>query len=156
MEQHIYHGGTATPESVAGALITHFAHDPQIRAQQVGSGESFLVQIGPIAHPDRPTLTLAAHRLPATEPHAGDLAVSLGVQQWMSEEVVGFSGMAGIIELLFTRWGQNTLLWPIHEITEHGALAQQIWAVVDSTLTAQGGTLIDQQTLVHPHLDEPI
>ena len=151
MEQRIYRGGSGTPESLADFLIQHFQQDPHLRAQKIGSGNSLIVQIGRQDRSDRPALTVAIHR--STE-NDSDIVVTFGAQNWISDGMIGYAVMMGLIAILFTPWALFALLWPLLRLADHGDLPGEIWSLVETYLVGQGATPAGVQTLEHPHLGQ--
>src|SRR5262245_56077163 len=102
MTQRIYHGDV-TPESLADYLVEQYDSRPDMHAQKVGSGDSFIVQIaqGEHAREKEHALSIAMHRAPGDSP---GLAVTRGQQQWLTPGMAGYTAMMGLIALLVTPW----------------------------------------------------
>ena len=151
MEQRTYRGGNGTPESLADFLIQHFEQDPHLRAQKIGQGNSLIVQIGRKDRRDRPALTVAIHRSAEND---SDVVVTLGAQNWISNEMIGYGVMMGLIAVLVTPWALFALLWPLLHMMDHGDLPGEIWNLVETYMVGQGAIPAGIQTLEHPHLGQ--
>ncbi len=149
MEQRIYHG-TVTPQALADYLVQHYNSQEKMRAQRIGEGDNLVVQVGyDHDHKDiRNAITIGIHPAPG---NAGDLAVTMGEQQWITPQLAGYAVMMGLVGLLVTPWALFALLWPVSELFAAHALPGDIWNTIEVFTMTQGAVAGPPQTLTHPH-----
>src|SRR5579859_3921066 len=150
MEQRIYHGGNATPDSLADFLVQNeFQFGRRWVVQKLGQGNSVMVQIGrEHSRYTEPVVSLAIARTPDNE----NIAVTIGEQQWIHSGVIGYGAMGSLIGLLFTPWALFGLLYPARRYLEGEMIPGELWNLVDTFVIGQGGMLVQQQDISHPHM----
>ncbi len=149
MEQRIYHGEHITPDGLAQYLVQNYSQlGRRWVVQKFGEGNSVLVQIGrEHSRYTEPGVTLGIARTPDNE----NIAVTMGEQQWIHSGAVGYAAMGSLIGLLFTPWALFGLLYPARHYLEGEMVPGQLWNMVDTFIIGQGGMLVQQHDISHPH-----
>lgn len=149
MEQRIYHGNI-TPEALADYLVQTYNSQEKMRAQRIGQGDNLVVQIGyDHDHKEiRNAITIGIHPAPGS---AGDLAVTMGEQQWITPQLAGYAVMMGLVGIMVTPWALFALIWPVSELFAAHALPGDIWNTIEVFTIGQGAVTGPAQTLTHPH-----
>ncbi len=151
MEQRIYHG-TITPDGLAQHLVDEFDPKPNVQAQKLGRGETFLVQLGGGDTPDqvRRAVTLAIAQADDGLP---GVKVTLGEQQWINNEQAGHVAFWTLLGAIFTPWALFMLIFPLKDLVEDLSEVgpERIWNSVELYCASQGATLNMSTTLAHPH-----
>jgi hypothetical protein len=149
MEQRVYHG-RLTVDGLADFLVQKFDPQENLQAQKLGAGDSCAVQIGQGDTPAdiRNAITVGITR--ATDAEEG-VAVTIGQQQWIRPEMIGYAAVIGLIGVLITPWALFGLLWPLQHMLSATALPGMIWSEVEAYALSQGATLARSEDLRHPH-----
>ena len=163
MQQRTYQGNISA-EEMADFLVQHYAHDQglpknmtaliqhDIQAQKVGEGQSFLVQIGHGKDPGQMrhiALTVAIGSAPNGPP---GVVVAMGQRHWITPDELKNAALWVVLGVLFSPFALFGLLWPLSDIYSDSTLPNDIWDTVDVYAAGQGATLLETQTLEHPHL----
>jgi hypothetical protein len=129
MEQRIYYG--IQPNDLARTLVAHF-HRGNLRAQQIGSGQSIAVQIATTNRPSSGGQTALSISLQAVE---DGVAVKVGQQAWY-----GVAASLGVSAFTVLRnpLGLISRLDDIAQDIEYLQLSEEVWKVIDSTARAIG------------------
>ncbi len=154
IKQHIYHGGSATAESLADFLVQQYEHDQRWQAQKLGEGKSFIVQVArrDPDHASEKALTIGI--TPSSET-ASDLTVTMGSQEWLHSNISGYGVVGTLIGALFTPWALFGLIWPITEALSGHSRPEQTWELIDTYMLSKGASLAQQQDLTHPYHEPP-
>ena len=149
MEQRVYRG-SVSPEELAATLIATYDPQPDLQAQQIGHGDTILVQIGEGDTPDkiRHAVTVGIAR---TSDGAPGIVVTMGQRQWISSDEAKHAAFWGLISLLITPWALFMLLWPLSEAISSSSLPGDIWNLIETHVQAQGVTVSESRLLTHPH-----
>jgi hypothetical protein len=149
MEQRIYYG-EVLPAELAGHLVQQYDPQPDLQAQQLGEGDSLLVQIGRGDQPEKLShaVTVAITRAPEG---ASGLVVTMGQQQWLTPSMAGYAAMMGLISVLVTPWALFALIWPISHMLGSATLPGDIWNSIDLYMASRGASRGPDQPLAHPH-----
>ena len=149
MEQRIYHAPNITPDNLADFLIQNHMQMRRWIGQKFGSGNSVMVQIGRERHHEiEPAVSVGITRPPDDE---GNITVTLGEQQWMNPNMVSHAAMTAAVGVLYTPWALFALLHPARHLLMGEVVPSQFWNTVETYIISQGGTLLQQQNLTHPH-----
>ncbi len=130
--QRIYHG-TITPVDVSRSLFAAFNRG-NFRAQQIGSGDKIIVQIG--TRPNAPSGGQTAITV-SIQSHQDGIIVQIGQQNWW-----GVAASLGKTALFALRNPLN-LLHRIDDLAqdiESIKLIDQIWQVIDQTARSLNST----------------
>src|SRR5436305_13824977 len=102
MDQRVF-SGNVTPEGMADFLVGQFQGKENHRAQKVGQGASYLVQIQYGDHEEINPLTVVIADATASGQGPG-VVVTMGNQQWITPELASHGLMMGLLSLLATPW----------------------------------------------------
>ena len=150
MKQRVYHGDVQ-PEALADFLVQQYDPQQNLHAQKLGTGDSFIVQIG---HGDKferekgHALSIAITRAPGDAP---GVAVTIGQQQWLTPGMAGFAAMMGLIALMITPWALFALIWPASHVIETAFMPGSVSDNIDTFMASKGAVLDREQELAHPH-----
>lgn len=150
VKQRVYHGDVQ-PEALADYLIQQYDPQQNIHAQKLGSGDSFIVQIGHGDDPEREkghALSVAITRSPGEAP---GVAVTIGQQQWLTPGMAGYAAMMGLIALMVTPWVLFALIWPASHVIETAFMPSGVWNSIDTFMASKGAVLDREDELAHPH-----
>jgi hypothetical protein len=148
MEQRIYRGNL-TPEELADHLVNHFDPQNDLQAQKIGSGGSFVVQIGRGDVPKDIRHAVSLGISPA--PDGPGVAVTMGRQQWISPGSATGAAALAMVSVMVTPWALFGLLWPLSDAIGRQSLPRDVWEVVDVFAGSRGAILAGTQELTHPH-----
>jgi hypothetical protein len=149
MQQKIYKGQLSALE-LAGYLVRHFDPLPNVQAQQVGKEEVYIVQIGQgdVIEKIHQAISIT---ITTNEADPGGLIVTMGTQRWITPTMLGGAALGGLMALLVTPWALFMLLWPLRDAIAGMGLPEEIWNRVELGVASQGGVLVEDRTLKHPH-----
>jgi hypothetical protein len=149
MEQRIYNAGSATPDGLADFLAQNYYHRRWV-AQKLGTDRSVMVQIGRERHHQiEPAVSLAI----AYTPDDGQtIAVTMGEQNWITPGMAEHAAMTAAVGVLFTPWALFGLLSPARHILAGEMVPGELWNLIDTYMVGQGGSLLQQQDIAHPHM----
>lgn len=146
MEQRIYRGEVSA-EGLADYLVQRFDPQPDMQAQKLGQGESWIVQV---ARGDKPEDR--SHALSVAIARTGEgLTVTMGQQQWLTPQLAGYTAMMGLIALLVTPWVLFALIWPVTHLIGSTTLPGEVWSAVDTYMASQGAARDQDRHVTHPH-----
>jgi hypothetical protein len=150
MEQRNYRG-SVTPEGLADHLVGRYDPLPEVQAQKIGQGSSFLVQLGGGDDPRkiRRALTVA---IAAREGEPG-ITVTMGEQQWLTAEQAGHAAFWGLLGAIITPWALLMLIFPLRELAADLAEISptRVWEAIELYAASQGATLENTLHLEHPN-----
>lgn len=147
MQQRIYRSSDVTPQDLANHLVDQYANSRRMRGQVIGSGDSLAVQVGREGR--TPAMTLGIVRSP-DEPD--NLIVTMGEQQWIGKEGALYSAAGSLVGGLYSPFSLFGLIWPAKHILSGDHSVQDAWNLIESYMIQRGATLVQDQTLAHPHL----
>jgi hypothetical protein len=142
MEQRRYQGNIPA-EGLADFLVQRYSGERHTVAQKVGRSDSFIVQIGRARRRRvAPSVTIGIAR-----PEGGDPLVTLGEQQWMTEDVASHAVVTGLVGALITPWALWGLIRPAVDLLGGQFLPDALWNAVDTYVVSMGGTFAGAQNL---------
>jgi len=147
MEQRTYRGNIS-PEALADHLVSQYDPKQDLQAQKIGQGDALMVQIG---RGDIPTDMRHAVTVSIARAGEGEVAVTMGQQQWLTPSMATYTAVMGIISLVVTPWALFALLWPMSEMIGSTTLPGDVWNTIDGYMASQGAVLGGAQDLRHPH-----
>lgn len=151
MEQRVYRGAM-TAEGLADYLVAQFDPRPDVQAQKLGRGDSFVVQVGGGDDPGqiRRALTVA---IAAAHDGAPGVTVTMGEQEWFSPEQTGHTAFWTLLGAIVTPWALLMLVFPVKNMLEDMAVVSPriLWDHVQMYAASSGAHLAETRDLVHPH-----
>jgi len=147
MEQRTYRGNIS-PEALADHLVSQYDPKQDLQAQKIGQGDALMVQIG---RGDIPTDMRHAVTVSIARAGEGEVAVTMGQQQWLTPSMATYTAVMGIISLVVTPWALFALLWPMSEMIGSTTLPGDVWNTIDGYMASQGAVFGGAQDLRHPH-----
>lgn len=147
MEQRTYRGNIS-PEALADHLVSQYDPKQDLQAQKIGQGDTLMVQIG---RGDIPTDMRHAVTVSIARTGEGEVAVTMGQQQWLTPSMATYTAVMGIISAVVTPWALFALLWPLGEMIGSTTLPGDVWNTIDGYMASQGALFGGSQDLRHPH-----
>jgi hypothetical protein len=95
-------------------------------------------------------MTLGIVRSPEV---ASDLIVTMGEQQWISNDSALSAAAGSLVGALYTPFALFGLIWPAKHILRGDHSVQDAWALIETYMIQHGAVLAADQSLTHPHME---